>query len=302
LAVLAEYKYDGQRAQIHITAAKQVRIFSRNSEDRTAAFPDVCSAVLAAADQDQLPLVFDAELVAVDRSDDNRVRAFQELAARPRGPAGPGPGAAAAVAAAQHSTGGTGGSSGGGQRQTQQQQTLRRLHKQQKLDAAAAQLTLGGSAASNDQQQQQQQSSSVEVCVFVFDVLCVAGEDLMSHPFRERRAAAGRALPHLRPGVVQMAEGVEVLVGGAAARAGTEGSPPPPAAAAAAEEEEEKGGICPAEESGPTAPATEAGSAAVAAAVGIVGTAEQAVTDFFFNALAAGSEGLMLKLLDGPGG
>eukprot|EP00775_Hariotina_reticulata_P004079 gene4079-4326_t len=132
-AILAEYKYDGQRAQIHITATKQVHIFSRNSEDRTAAFPDVCSAILAAADPELLPMVIDAELVAVDRADGNR--------------------------------------------------------------------------------------------------------DLMRLPFRDRRAAAGRALPHVLPGVVQMAEGVEVL----------------------------------------------------------------AVSDFFFSALAAGSEGLMLKLLDGPG-
>jgi hypothetical protein len=31
-------------------------------------------------------------------------------------------------------------------------------------------------------------------------------------------------------------------------------------------------------------------------------SAEEATTEFFFAALAAGSEGLMMKLLDGPGG
>jgi DNA ligase-1 len=32
---LAEYKYDGQRAQVHLLPGGQVRLFSRNCEERT---------------------------------------------------------------------------------------------------------------------------------------------------------------------------------------------------------------------------------------------------------------------------
>ena len=48
-AFLAEYKYDGQRAQIHLLRGGAVKVFSRNSEDKTGAFPDVIDAVRAAS-------------------------------------------------------------------------------------------------------------------------------------------------------------------------------------------------------------------------------------------------------------
>lgn len=46
---LAEYKYDGTRAQIHLLPDNSVKIFSRNCEDKTASMPDVVAAVQAAA-------------------------------------------------------------------------------------------------------------------------------------------------------------------------------------------------------------------------------------------------------------
>ena len=46
---LAEHKYDGQRAQIHLLHDGSVKVFSRNCEDRTPSFPDVADAVRAAA-------------------------------------------------------------------------------------------------------------------------------------------------------------------------------------------------------------------------------------------------------------
>ena len=48
-AFLAEYKYDGQRAQIHLLPDRSVRVFSRNCEDKTAAFPDVVEVVQTSA-------------------------------------------------------------------------------------------------------------------------------------------------------------------------------------------------------------------------------------------------------------
>lgn len=44
----------------------QARLFSRNCEDRTAAFPDVCARVRAAAGAASSSLVLDAEVVAVE--------------------------------------------------------------------------------------------------------------------------------------------------------------------------------------------------------------------------------------------
>eukprot|EP00884_Botryococcus_braunii_P017318 jgi/Botrbrau1/426/Bobra.110_2s0076.1 len=80
---LAEYKYDGVRAQIHLLPDASVKIFSRNSEDRTPSFPDVVEAVREAVGEAANSLVLDAELVAIDR-DTGRLRAFQELSTRPR--------------------------------------------------------------------------------------------------------------------------------------------------------------------------------------------------------------------------
>ena len=47
---LAEYKYDGTRAQIHLLSDNNVKVFSRNCEDKTASMPDVVAAIQAAAE------------------------------------------------------------------------------------------------------------------------------------------------------------------------------------------------------------------------------------------------------------
>lgn len=46
---LAEYKYDGTRAQIHLLSDNTVKVFSRNCEDKTVSMPDVVAAIQAAA-------------------------------------------------------------------------------------------------------------------------------------------------------------------------------------------------------------------------------------------------------------
>ena len=93
-----EYKYDGERAQVHRLEDGTVGIFSRNSEDMSKKYPDLV---------DQLPhvrpdspklifltafkciqdgtssFVFDAEAVAVDRTT-GKLMPFQELSKRKR--------------------------------------------------------------------------------------------------------------------------------------------------------------------------------------------------------------------------
>eukprot|EP00850_Spirogloea_muscicola_P002495 SM000009S23624 [mRNA] locus=s9:1126881:1136155:- [translate_table: standard] len=84
-AFTCEYKYDGQRAQIHLLPGGDIRIFSRNSDDITARFPDVSDIVRDAAKAGIQSFIIDSEVVAVDRADGNRLRAFQHLSTRERG-------------------------------------------------------------------------------------------------------------------------------------------------------------------------------------------------------------------------
>jgi hypothetical protein len=268
--------------------AYQVRIFSRNCEEHTAAFPDVIAAVLAAADPSSLPLVLDAELAAVDRVHGNRLLAFQELATRRRGSAAGGAAAAAASAAAVAAAAAAAAAGDGGGKakpphpqraaSSKKEGVQQRLAFEQQrpagtMSATSSAATDAASDAASDvlqarpSQQQQQQSMGVDVCVFVFDALCVAGRDLMGCSLRERRAAAAAALPHLTPGVVQLVEGIEVAVQG----------------------------------DGPGAAAGGGGGGGGGDGSSSWQAACAQLTDFCFTAFDAGSEGLMLKLLDGPG-
>lgn len=70
-----EYKYDGFRGQIHFQRDKKVdgcKIFSRNLEDMTVAYPDVIKIVgeIIAADQNINDFIIDSELVAYDTTTD----------------------------------------------------------------------------------------------------------------------------------------------------------------------------------------------------------------------------------------
>ena len=60
---------------------------------------------------------------------------------------------------------------------------------------------------------------SVQVCVFVFDILMVDGDVLIKQTLRERRARIGLALPNMRPGYIQLAQSLQLP------------APPPKAAA-----------------------------------------------------------------------
>ena len=79
-AAICEYKYDGERAQIHIREGS-VKIFSRRLEDITHAYPDVAKAVREAVSAREA--VLEGEIVAVD-PDTGDMLPFQELMHRKR--------------------------------------------------------------------------------------------------------------------------------------------------------------------------------------------------------------------------
>ena len=79
-----EYKYDGERAQIHITNSKTISIFSRNFENSTERFPDVVAYVKEALKEKNVQsAIIDAEVVAFDTEKQIRLP-FQVLSTRSR--------------------------------------------------------------------------------------------------------------------------------------------------------------------------------------------------------------------------
>lgn len=79
-----EYKYDGERAQIHYVAETgTTRVYSRNSEDMSAKYPDIVSAIPRFITEQTTSFVLDCEAVAWDR-ETNRILPFQVLSTRKR--------------------------------------------------------------------------------------------------------------------------------------------------------------------------------------------------------------------------
>ncbi|WFD32227.1 hypothetical protein MSPP1_003271 [Malassezia sp. CBS 17886] len=86
-----EYKYDGERAQVHGytdgTGRMVVRVFSRNSEDMSTKYPDLVAQVPRCVGSGVESFVLDAEAAAWERgatSDAGRLLPFQELSRRKR--------------------------------------------------------------------------------------------------------------------------------------------------------------------------------------------------------------------------
>ncbi|XP_053771091.1 DNA ligase 1 isoform X3 [Desmodus rotundus] len=88
-AFTCEYKYDGQRAQIHFLEGGEVKIFSRNQEDNTGKYPDIISRTPKVPFHFQIKLpsvtsfILDAEAVAWDR-EKKQIQPFQVLTTRKR--------------------------------------------------------------------------------------------------------------------------------------------------------------------------------------------------------------------------
>ncbi|KAI0825099.1 ATP-dependent DNA ligase [Trametes gibbosa] len=78
-----EYKYDGERAQVHKLANGTIAVFSRNSEDMSKKYPDLMEQLPRCIKEGTETFVFDAEAVAIDK-DTGKLMPFQELSRRKR--------------------------------------------------------------------------------------------------------------------------------------------------------------------------------------------------------------------------
>ena len=78
-----EYKYDGQRAQVHCDENGKVTIFSRHLEVMTEKYPDLVALVPQIRGEGVGSFILEGEVVAVDR-DTGDLKPFQTLANRAR--------------------------------------------------------------------------------------------------------------------------------------------------------------------------------------------------------------------------
>ncbi|KAK6342687.1 hypothetical protein TWF718_008080 [Orbilia javanica] len=79
----AEYKYDGQRAQIHCDEKGKVSIFSRHLENMTAKYPDLVALIPSIRGPNVTTFIMEGEVVAIN-SDTGDLKTFQTLASRGR--------------------------------------------------------------------------------------------------------------------------------------------------------------------------------------------------------------------------
>jgi DNA ligase-1 len=78
-----EWKYDGERAQVHLLPDGSVKIFSRNSLDDTNKYPDLAEVIRRAKHEALTSCVIDCEVVAFDR-EKGCLLPFQVLSTRKR--------------------------------------------------------------------------------------------------------------------------------------------------------------------------------------------------------------------------
>ncbi|GAB1521129.1 ATP-dependent DNA ligase Cdc17 [Rhizoctonia solani] len=78
-----EYKYDGERAQVHRLEDGTVAVFSRNSEDMSKKYPDLVEQLPRCFKESTKTFVLDAEAVAIDKTT-KKLLPFQELSKRKR--------------------------------------------------------------------------------------------------------------------------------------------------------------------------------------------------------------------------
>jgi len=78
-----EWKYDGERAQVHLHEDGTVNIYSRNQEDNTTKFPDIIKRLPNCLSKEVKSAVLDCEAVAWDR-EKKQIQPFQVLSTRKR--------------------------------------------------------------------------------------------------------------------------------------------------------------------------------------------------------------------------
>lgn len=78
-----EYKYDGERVQIHMLKDRSVKLFSRNMENVCQKYPDVMENFLTCVRPEVTDCIIDCEVVAYD-PENGKIMTFQQLSTRKR--------------------------------------------------------------------------------------------------------------------------------------------------------------------------------------------------------------------------